>query len=77
MKSDDPKFLSIARSIGSPGENRPKAPVVRIRKIQQGDTFASLAKSARIPNAEAQLRLLNQRYPSGELEVGQIVKVIE
>jgi len=31
----------------------------------------------RNPNAEAQLRLLNQRYPSGELVVGQWVKVIE
>ena len=52
-------------------------PMLRVRRVQEGDTFASLAKSARIPDAEAQLRLLNTRYPSGELEVGQLVKVIE
>ncbi len=52
-------------------------PALRVRKVQEGDTFASLAKSARIRDAEAQLRLLNTRYPSGELEVGQLMKVIE
>lgn len=51
--------------------------VLRIRKVQEGDTFASLANTARVPNAETVLRILNQRYPSGELEAGQLVKVIE
>jgi len=79
-KTDDPIFLSIARSIKSPGptDARPTPPAVHVRKVREGDTFALLAKAARgIPNAEAQLRLLNQRYPSGELEVGQLVKTIE
>ena len=70
-------LLSIARSVKSPGPARPRTPVVRVRETQEGDTFASLAKTARIPDAEAQLRLINQRYPSGELKPGQLVKVIE
>ena len=32
------------------------------------DTFASLAKTTRIPDAEPVLRLINQRYPAGELD---------
>jgi len=58
-------------------EARRKPIVLRIRKVHEGDTFASLVNAARIPNAETVLRLLNQRYPSGELEVGQLVKVVE
>lgn len=73
----DLPFLSVARSIAAPGNDRPKTPALRIRNVRQGDSFAALAKTARVPDAEAQLRLLNQRYPRGELEVGQLVKVIE
>jgi predicted Zn-dependent protease len=75
-KSDLP-FLSVARGIAAPGDDRPKTPALRIRNVREGDSFAALAKTARVPDAEATLRLLNQRYPSGELEVGQLVKVIE
>lgn len=78
--TDDPVFLSIARSIESVGEaqDRPTPPTVHMRKAEQGETFASLAKTARgIPNAEGVLRLINLRYPSGELEPGQLVKVIK
>lgn len=77
---DDPAFLSIARSIESLGDvaDPPKPPVIRIRKVQEGETFATLAKSVRVTSKpEAALRLLNQRYPSGELVPGQLVKVIE
>ena len=70
-------LLSIARSVESPDPARPRTPVVRVRETQEGDTFASLAKTARIPDAEGQLRLLNQQYPAGEPKVGQLVKVIE
>jgi len=49
--------------------------VLRVRQVQEGDTFASLARTAPVP--EVVLRLLNQRYPSGELVPGQLVKVIE
>lgn len=76
---NDAIFLSIARSVEplKEGEERPKPTVLRIRKVQEGETFATLAKTARIPDAEAALRLLNKRYPSGEVGAGQLVKVIE
>ncbi len=75
-ESDLP-FLSVARGIATAGNDRPKTPAMRIRNVREGDSFAALAKTARVPDAEAQLRLLNQRYPRGELEVGQLVKTIE
>jgi predicted Zn-dependent protease len=79
-ETDDPIFVSIARSIEALGETpaRPTLPTVHIHKVQEGDTFASLAKAARgIPNAEGVLRLINQRYPRGEPKPGELVKVIE
>jgi predicted Zn-dependent protease len=75
----DPVFLSIARSIEPWDlEQRPKPPVVRIYTVHEGESFATLAKTARLTsNPEETLRLLNQRYPGGELEPGQLVKVVE
>jgi predicted Zn-dependent protease len=75
----DPLLIAIAQSVESLHENdaRPKPTVLRIHRVQEGDTFASLAKTARVPDAETTLRVLNHRYPNGELEVGQLVKVIE
>ncbi len=77
---NDRIFLSIARSIESSGETekRLKPTALRIRYVEEGDSFASLAKTARgIAKPEDVLRLLNQRYPNGEPEAGQLVKVIE
>lgn len=74
----DPEFLAHLDGLAfgaKKAEGTP--PLLRVRRVLEADTFASLAKNARIPDAEAQLRLLNTRYPSGELEVGQLVKVIE
>jgi predicted Zn-dependent protease len=75
----DPVFVSIARSIESLAtvEDRPGPTVLKIRRVGDGDSFATLARSVRTANPEADLRVLNHRYPSGELEVGQLVKVIE
>jgi predicted Zn-dependent protease len=41
--------------------------------------FAQLAKQApaQLPNAEAQLRLLNGVYPDGEIKPGTLVKTVE
>jgi len=74
----DPAFLARLEGLEF-GENGGLKPaVLRIRRAQEGDTFASLAKAVPgIPDAENQLRLLNQRYPDGELEAGELVKVIE
>ncbi|MGE5241220.1 MAG: M48 family metalloprotease [Bacteroidota bacterium] len=78
---NDPIFLAVARSvepvssIGGP----PKPLAIHIRRALPGETFASLARSSRIPgrNAESLLRLLNRRYPAGEPAAGELIKVIE
>ena len=45
-------------------------------QVPRGATFASLASSVKIPDAENQLRLINGYYPSGEPRTGDWVKVI-
>jgi len=45
-------------------------------QVPRGATFASIAASIRIPNAESQLRLLNGMYPRGEPRTGDWIKVI-
>jgi predicted Zn-dependent protease len=45
-------------------------------QVPQGATMASLASGSRIPDAEAQLRLLNGLYPRGEPRTGDWIKVI-
>ena len=45
-------------------------------QVPRGATMASLASSIRIPDAEAQLRLINGFYPRGEPRVGDWIKVI-
>jgi predicted Zn-dependent protease len=77
LEFGDPFHTSLPQSVEQ-NEVRPKPSVLRIYRVQEGDTFASLARAAReIPEAEDLLRLLNQRYPDGEPEVGELVKVIE
>ena len=46
-------------------------------QVPRGATLASLAASIRIPDAEAQLRLLNGLYPRGEPRTGDWIKVIK
>jgi predicted Zn-dependent protease len=45
-------------------------------QVPQGATMAGLASSSPIPNAEAQLRLLNGLYPRGEPTTGDWIKVV-
>ena len=45
-------------------------------QVPRGATMASLASGIRIPDAEAQLRLLNGLYPRGEPRTGDWIKVI-
>ena len=41
------------------------------------DSFASIARTVRIPDAENQLRLLNGYYPSGEPRAGDWLKIVK
>jgi predicted Zn-dependent protease len=45
-------------------------------QAKPGETFATLARSVRIPDAENQLRLMNGYYPKGEPRVGDWVKIV-
>ena len=45
---------------------------------RRGDTFAKLAKRAKLDKyAEQQLRLLNNMYPDGEPKPGQLIKIVQ
>ncbi|MEE4203315.1 MAG: M48 family metalloprotease, partial [Halieaceae bacterium] len=77
--TDDAALLEIIRSF------RPLAPREKITgksrnihyvQVPRGATIKSLATSARIPDAESQLRLINGYWPSGEPRIGDWVKVI-
>ncbi|MFZ5492644.1 MAG: M48 family metalloprotease [Pseudomonadota bacterium] len=51
---------------------------LRLRTAAAGDTYAKLATASRLTgNAEAQLRLLNASYPTGEPAPGQAIKIVE
>jgi len=50
---------------------------VRYIQVPRGANVSSLAASARISDAEAQLRLINDFYPRGEPRTGDWIKVIQ
>jgi len=51
---------------------------IKIITAKSGDTFATLAKQANLDDyAEAQLRLINNMYPTGEPSAGQKIKLIK
>jgi predicted Zn-dependent protease len=55
---------------------RPHA--IRVVQAQPGTTMAQLAAQSPLEkNAEAQLRLINDLYPSGEPKPGQLIKIIQ
>jgi predicted Zn-dependent protease len=65
---------------------RPLAPKEKIRgesrtlryvQVPRGATFKTLSSSARIRDAEDQLRLINGYYPAGEPRIGDWVKTIQ
>lgn len=77
----DQAFLNTVKSFHrlEPDE-RPLAKALKIHIVEAkaGDNYARLAKDSRIPNyAEAQLRLINDQYPSGEPQAGQHIKIVD
>ena len=51
---------------------------IRLIRARSGDTFTSLANQTALTNYAAdQLRLLNDLYPDGEPEPGQLIKIVE
>ena len=79
LASHDDELLTIIESF------RPLVPREKVKgtsrtlhyvQVPRGATLQSLASSARIPDAEDQLRLINGYYPSGEPRIGDWIKVI-
>lgn len=57
--------------------NQIKPLSLHVITARTGDTFASLAKNSPLGiSAESYLRLINARYPTGEPEPGQLVKLV-
>jgi len=51
---------------------------IKLVKARPGDTVASLASKSNLDSyAEAQIRLINGLYPSGEPKAGQFIKIVE
>lgn len=77
----DPEFLSTAQSFHAMTESeRELARPLRITVIQaqEGDRFSALASRSPLETyAEEKLRLINARYPDGEIEPGTAVKIIQ
>ncbi len=80
FKAADADLLAIIESFRplhpqerNAGEQR----YVRYIQVPRGATMSSLAASIRLPDAEAQLRLLNGLYPNGEPRTGDWIKVIQ
>jgi predicted Zn-dependent protease len=47
-------------------------------KARAGDTFAALAKRSPLNTyAELTLRLINDKFPTGEPDTGETIKIIE
>ncbi|MEP1473164.1 MAG: M48 family metalloprotease [Halieaceae bacterium] len=77
--SSDADLLSIVESFRPmhPKEGKSSEPrYVQYIQVPRGATMASLAASSQIPDAEAQLRLINGFYPRGEPRVGDWIKII-
>jgi predicted Zn-dependent protease len=74
-------FFAVTKSVRKLKKSEQKLAQGRNIKLitaRRSDTIASLAaKSGLSEYAEAQLRLINDLYPSGEPTVGQKLKIIE
>jgi len=77
----DSEFLAIIESFRGLNSNESKlAKPLRIKsyRVRKGDTYRLLAEKSSIPfDPEQRLRLLNGDYPSGNLRVGTLIKIVE
>jgi predicted Zn-dependent protease len=81
FKRFDPDFIATAASL------RPLKPAektlaegqrVRVVRARAGDTFAGLAKASPLTEySELTLRLINDKFPDGEPQAGESIKIIK
>jgi predicted Zn-dependent protease len=79
LASQDAQLLAIIKSfrpLTAREKVKGQSRTLHYIQVPRGATLESLATSAKIPNAEDQLRLINGYYPSGEPRIGDWIKVI-
>lgn len=79
FESSDSTLLEIVNSFrpSHPKEKKAGSPAyVHYIQVPRGATLETLAAGIRIPDAEAQLRLMNGFYPRGEPRTGDWIKVV-
>lgn len=79
FSASDATLLEIIQSFRPthPKEQKAGTPAyIHYIQVPRGATLETLASGIRIPDAEAQLRLLNGFYPRGEPRTGDWIKVI-
>jgi predicted Zn-dependent protease len=77
----DEQFLAAARSLHAlTDKERALAEGLKLRvvKARPGETFAALAKRSPLSDyAELTLRLINDKFPTGEPVAGELIKIVE
>jgi len=77
----DSQFLAIIESFRGLNSSESKlANPLRLKsyRVKKGDTYRLLAEKSPIPfDPEQRLRLLNGDYPTGNLQVGALIKLVE
>lgn len=70
--------INSFHSLTAEERQRAKPHVIRVIKAQPGTSMAQLAAQSPLgKTAEAQLRLMNDLYPSGEPKPGQMIKIVQ
>jgi predicted Zn-dependent protease len=81
FKKADDDFLKTARSLRAlKADERRIAAGLKLKVVRAapGDTFAKLAKRSPISSyAESSLRVLNDKYPTGEPKAGESIKIVQ
>ncbi|PIA73597.1 peptidase M48 Ste24p [Ectopseudomonas toyotomiensis] len=80
LETEDQRFLEVIRSYRplKPAERKLAEPVrLHLVRAKAGQSISALAKNSPLPaDGEAQLRLLNGLYPSGEPRAGEWLKTL-
>ena len=77
----DPLFLATIRSLHALTDKEKhlaEGQRVRMVRARVSDTFAGLARTSSLDNdSESILRLINDKFPDGEPQAGESIKIIE
>jgi predicted Zn-dependent protease len=79
--ASDPMFLATIRSLHALTDKEKRianGQHVNVIQARQGMTFANLARTSPLSeNSESILRLINDKFPDGEPQAGEFIKIIE